>query len=336
MRAAIYGAGAMGTVLGAYITKNGGSIDLISRNREHIAALRSGGAHIVGEAEFTVPVKAYLPEEMEGEYDVIFLMTKQRHNAEILKFLSPYLAEDGVVCTTQNGLPEPLVGEIVGKERCCGCAVSWGATFLGKGSARLTTRTDALEFALGTIYGNCNRLEDVRNLLSLMGKVTVEENFVGARWSKLTINCAFSGISALTGLTFGQICDNKYARKVAQAVLKECFDMAKVCGIRPAKVQGHNVERILGYRGPFTKWLSYMIIPLAMKKHRDIISGMYCDLAAGRLCEIDFINGAALAYAKKKGADGPLNSIICNGVHEIERGERTISPKNLELFKNLV
>ena len=116
MRAAIYGAGAMGTVLGAYITKNGGSIDLISRNREHIAALRSGGAHIVGEAEFTVPVKAYLPEEMEGEYDVIFLMTKQRHNAEILKFLSPYLAEDGVVCTTQNGLPEPLVGEIVGKE----------------------------------------------------------------------------------------------------------------------------------------------------------------------------------------------------------------------------
>ena len=107
---------------------------------------------------------------------------------------------------------------------------------------------------------------------------------------------------------------------MAQAVLKECFDMAKVCGIRPAKVQGHNVEKILGYRGPFTKWLSYMIIPLAMKKHRDIISGMYCDLAAGRLCEIDFINGAALAYAKKKGADGPLNSIICNGVHEIERG----------------
>ena len=299
MRAAIYGAGAMGTVLGAYITKNGGQIDLVSRNKEHIAALRSGGAHICGEADFPVPVSALLPEEMEGRYDIILLMTKQRGNGDILRFLLPHIAEGGMVCTMQNGLPEPSVADVVGEERCCGCAVSWGATFLGRGEARLTTRTDALEFALGTLYRNGEKLGAVQDLVWLMGKVTVEDNFIGARWSKLTINCAFSGVSALTGYTFGQICDDRYARKVAQAVLKECFDVAVACGIKPAPVQGHNVAAILGYRGAFKKWLSYHIIPVAMKKHREIISGMYCDLSAGRPCEIDFINGVPPRYAQR-------------------------------------
>lgn len=336
MRAAIYGAGAMGTVLGAYITKNGGQIDLASRNKEHIAALRSGGAHICGEADFTVPVSALLPEEMEGRYDIILLMTKQRGNGDILRFLLPHIAEGGMVCTMQNGLPEPSVADVVGEERCCGCAVSWGATFLGRGEARLTTRTDALEFALGTLYRNGEKLGAVADLLSLMGKVTVEDNFIGARWSKLTINCAFSGVSALTGYTFGQICDDRYARKVAQAVLKECFDVAVACGIKPAPVQGHNVAAILGYRGAFKKWLSYHIIPVAMKKHREIISGMYCDLSAGRPCEIDFINGVAADYGRRVCRPATLNELIVSSVHEIERGERAITPDNLKIFEKYV
>ena len=97
MRVAIYGAGAMGTVLGAFVTKNGGSPDLITRNAAHVAALKKGGAHITGTVDFTVPVSALLPDEMEGEYDVIFLMTKQRANKEILQFLLPHLKSDGIV-----------------------------------------------------------------------------------------------------------------------------------------------------------------------------------------------------------------------------------------------
>ena len=55
-RYAIYGAGSLGTVLGAYITKNGGHIDLIKRNKAHVEALRKNGAKIMGTVEMTVPV----------------------------------------------------------------------------------------------------------------------------------------------------------------------------------------------------------------------------------------------------------------------------------------
>jgi len=61
MRLAIYGAGAMGTILGAYLAKSGENIDLISRNEAHIEGLKNYGAHIIGKIDFTQKVNALLP-----------------------------------------------------------------------------------------------------------------------------------------------------------------------------------------------------------------------------------------------------------------------------------
>ena len=139
MKAMIYGAGALGTVLGAYIARAGRKIDLVNRNEKHVAALKEGGAHIVGTVEFTQKVSALLPSELTEQYDVIILMTKQQHNAQVVGFLKNYLKEDGAICTCQNGLPEPGIAEIVGADRTLGCAIAWGATFHGEGVSELTT-----------------------------------------------------------------------------------------------------------------------------------------------------------------------------------------------------
>ena len=48
MKCAIYGAGSLGTVLGAYLTEGGIDVDLVNRNRAHVAALREHGAVITG------------------------------------------------------------------------------------------------------------------------------------------------------------------------------------------------------------------------------------------------------------------------------------------------
>lgn len=115
MRSAIYGAGSLGTILGAFITKKGGQVDLINHNKAHVAALRGKGAKVVGTVELTQPVTALTEEEMTGEYDAIFLMTKQLDNAAVVTMLKGFLAPDGVIVTLQNGLPELLISEIVGR-----------------------------------------------------------------------------------------------------------------------------------------------------------------------------------------------------------------------------
>ena len=52
MRIAIMGAGSLGTILGAYITKAGYQVDLIDAYKEHVDALNEKGAHVVGTVDF--------------------------------------------------------------------------------------------------------------------------------------------------------------------------------------------------------------------------------------------------------------------------------------------
>jgi 2-dehydropantoate 2-reductase len=329
MRTAIYGAGAMGTVLGAYISKSGQDIQLITRNKAHVEALNKNGAHIIGTVDFTSKVNAILPEQMTGKYDVIFLMTKQRDNAQIARFLLPYLAEGGVVCTTQNGLPEPQLATILGEENTIGCAISWGATYVEAGVAALTSSPDKLTFALGSTFGKNKKVEKVSPILSLMGGVTIEENFIGARWSKLLVNSAFSSLSAVTGFTFGEVAKDKTSRKLAQAILKEGMDVAASSNITPAKIQGHDIVKLLGYKTTLKKWLSYKLIPLAMKGHKDIISGMYYDLSNGRLCDIDYVCGVIASYGKKCGVKTPVADSVISLAHSIEHGENKVDKANI-------
>ena len=220
MRVAIYGAGSLGTILGAFISKAGVPVELINRNKAHIEALKNKGAQVVGTMQFCQPVIAYTPDEMSGQYDILFLMTKQQHNAVVVQMLKKYLAADGVLVTFQNGLPEMQIAEVLGEERVLGSTVAWGATLQSPSVCELTSEPDALSFSLGAISDKRSKhFAKVKELLELMGKVDVEENFLGTRWSKLLINASFSGMSAVLGCTFGEAAGPKESRKVVQAII---------------------------------------------------------------------------------------------------------------------
>ncbi len=333
MRVAIYGAGSLGTILGAYITRAGEQIELINRNKAHIEALQTFGAQIVGTVYFTQRVKAYTPAEMSGKYDILFLMTKQQHNAEVVTMLKDFLADDGVIVTFQNGLPEPQIAEIVGAERVLGCTVAWGATMQSAGVCELTSAPDALSFSLGAISTKRNKhFDTVKSLLEKMGTVDVEENFLGTRWSKLLINASFSGMSAVLGCTFGEAAGPRASRRVVQALIKECIDVCKAGGIRIEPVQGKDIVKLLDYSNPIKKAFSSFIIPIAIRKHAKLKASMLQDLEKGKLTEVDAINGAVSDYGRKVGCPTPMNDKVVEIIHRIERGELQPSAENLSLF----
>ena len=333
MRTAIYGAGSLGTILGAFIEKNGGHADLINRNRAHVAALQEKGAHVTGTVDFTQAVTACTPEEMSGTYDIIFLMTKQQHNAEVVTFLQGFLAADGVIVTLQNGLPEQGIAAIVGEDRVLGCTVAWGATMLSPGVCELTSSPDSLTFSLGSISARPNgHLPEVKSLLELMGPVTVEQNFIGTRWSKLLINSALSGMSAVLGCTFGEAAAGWRSRKVVLALIKECIDVCEAAGIRIEPVQGKDAVKLLNYHGPVKKLLSLLILPIAIKKHARLKASMLQDIEHGKKTEVDAINGAIAAFGRETGFPTPMNEKVTGLIHRIEAGELRPSPDNLRFF----
>lgn len=334
---AIYGAGSLGTILGAFITQNGGEVELINRNRAHVDALNEKGARITGTVDMTVPVHAITPDEMEGTYDIILLLTKQLQNAEVVTYLLDYLAEDGVIVTLQNGLPEPGIAEIVGPERTMGCVVEWGATMTAPGVCSLTSEPDSLSFHMGKMKGiSDEQFSKVKALLELMCPVHEEKNLLGARWSKLLINATFSGLGTVIGGLFGDVSESREARKIAIRCMKECIDVGHAAGIKFAPVQKKNIVRLFYYKSKLKRAFASALLPIAMKKHRDIEPSMLQDLKNGKPCEVDAINGMICRIGRKYDVPTPINDMIYTVIRNIQDGQLEPHVSNLQYFENLI
>ena len=350
----IYGAGSMGTALGAFFGKAGIAADLVSRDKEHIEVLKKEGAKIGGTVSFSVPPfdgmdgrgLAMLPDDMQRgtsdakrlgaslqkKYDVIFLLTKQIDNAATANMLKSFISPDGVVCTMQNGIPEPELADILGPQKVLGCVCVWGAIKTSAGRVDLATEPDGMSFGLGSLSaGQHPMLPAVRDLLEKICPVTVEPNFIGVRWSKLLINAAFSGMSAVTGYNFGTVAADKRSRDCALHVIKECINVCNAAKVKIEPVQGKDIARFLDFNNSLQKVKASIVLRIAIRKHRAITSGMLKDLDRGRLCQIEDINGVVCAWGEKYGVLTPFNDRIVKIVHSIERNECKYSPQNLEL-----
>ena len=339
---AVYGAGAMGTVLGALLTKTGNEVDLITRNKAHIDGLKTKGAVIRCSAVdkvWEIPVVAFSPDEMTEKYDIIFLMTKQRENKKIVEFLLPYLEPDGIICTTQNGFPERSVAEIIGKERTYGAVLTWGANFVGCGEVELTSTPSAMRMQVGGYENSNERTAEIVELLKPIGREIESEEFVkatdnlaGVRWSKLALNSAFSGLSVVTGLTFGEIAKRRKSLLIAVDILQETLAVANESGVKLEPMQGKDMQKLLGGSKFFARLKGLIILPLAMKKHKNLVSGMLKDLQNGKKCEIDYINGVVVAVGKEFGVETPQNEKVVEITHGIENGLYENSYENVDFF----
>ena len=188
-------------------------------------------------------------------------------------------------------------------------------------------------------YGDGEKLPLLKEILSHAGKATGNEDFVkttdnllGARWAKLAINAAFSGLSVVTGMTFGRVAKKHKTRRLALGILRECILVAKAGGVTLATMQGHDMEKLLGGETPMKRIFAYMVLPFAMRKHKKLVSGMLKDIENGRKCEIDFVSGVVVKEGAKVGVDTPLCRQVVEMAHGIENGLYEISYKNVDFF----
>ena len=130
MRIALLGAGSIGTILGALISRGGENIVLVDSYKNQVESLNQNGAKIIGFMDCIIPVKAILPNEMSGKYDLIISTTKQTTLTESLTNALPFMHDQTIVLTLQNGIPEDISKRIVGEERVMGGGVEFGASWV--------------------------------------------------------------------------------------------------------------------------------------------------------------------------------------------------------------
>ncbi|MFS0574454.1 2-dehydropantoate 2-reductase [Sporosarcina sp. 179-K 3D1 HS] len=339
MRIAIMGAGSLGTIIGALIADGGENVELIDINRSHVDALNKSGAKLSGFINKTIPVRAITPDELQGQYDLVFLLTKQVYNKESLAQLLPCLHAESIVCTLQNGVPENDVASSVGAERTIGGVVGFGATWKGHGQSELTTEWDIVKkyaFDIGEVNGELTpRLEKVKAVLDHVGHCNITSDIMGIKWSKLLMNATFSGMSAALGCTFGEVLSNKGAMESLAHIADETIKTAHSLGVRLATMQGKDME-FLELKANESVQEKMEFYHEVWNPHKNLKASMLQDLEKKIKTEINFINGHVSENGRKNGIPTPFNDLVVELVTAAEQLQVVPDMSvNLEHFKRL-
>ncbi len=133
-RMLVWGAGAIGGTIGAYLLRDGFDVTFVDVAADHVQAMSDRGLSITGPfGDFNVTAPAFTPETLKGQWDTILLCTKAQHTAAAAQALAPHLSPDGVVVSIQNGLNPLIINEFIPPERVLGSFVNFGADYLEPG-----------------------------------------------------------------------------------------------------------------------------------------------------------------------------------------------------------
>ncbi len=292
MKIGIYGAGAIGGLLGARLVKAGFEVTLIARG-PHLEAMRSKGLRLIGEGDgFTIPVRATGDPAEAGQQDYVLVALKSAAVAGVVDKMPPLLGDKTAVVMAVNGLPwwyfHALEGPLrdrrlasvdpedkqwtaIGPERVIGCVVYPAAEVVKPGVVR---HVSGDRFALGEPDGRRSaRVEALSRAFIAAGfKAPVRTDIRTEIWVKLWGNVAFNPISALTGATLRRICEDPATRALARRIMDEVEAIAGRLGVKmPIDVE----RRIAG--------------AAAIGEHK---TSMLQDLERGRPLELDAVVGA--------------------------------------------
>ena len=330
LRVAVVGAGAIGGTVGAYLVRAGHHVTFVDVVPEHVAAIRERGLRIEGPIDaFSVRAPAYAPDEVPGSFDTVFLCVKAHATEAAARGTLPFLADDGVVVSLQNGLNELVIAEVVGAERTMGCFVNFGADYLEPGVIHYGGRG---AFVLGELDGrDTPRLRAVHAAVrAFEPDAVVTPNIFGYLWSKLAVG---SMIFA-TALTDDGIADC-YAmpayRPLFAAIAREVLGVAQAHGVALEPFDGFDPSAFLPGVAPEVTERSLDAMVAFNRRSAKTHSGVWRDLAVRkRKTEGEAQLGPIPRQAAAAGRAAPLVERILELVCEVEDGARPRGRANLD------
>ena len=325
----IWGAGAIGGTLGAYLVRAGHDVLFVEKDADHVGAMNRDGLHIEGPIEaFHVPARAVTPDRVTGAFERIMLCVKAHHTEGAAKALLPHLSADGYVVSLQNGLNELVIADVVGKARTVGAFVNFGADYMSPGVVHFGGRG---AFVLGELDGAMTpRLAALLALARQFepGAVAVPDIF-GYLWGKL----GYGALLFATALTNASICDALAAREAHPLYVALAFEATGVAareGVAPRGFNGYEPAAFTPGAEPAKAEASFAAMVAHNAKSAKTHSGIWRDLAVRkRPTEVDAQLGPIVASGARHGVPTPVTKGLIAMIHEIEDGKRALDWANL-------
>jgi len=334
---AVLGTGANGSCTAADLHNAGLDVVLIDQWPAHVEAMRANGLKIsMPNEEVHADVRAYHLCDvctLNQTFDIVFLMTKAYDTRWPAEFIKPYLADDGLLIGLQNAMTVDDIAEIVGASRTIGCVVELSSEIFTPGLVQRNTDREKTWFGLGSIDPSTDeRLPEVKQLLSHVGKVTVQPNILSAKWMKLVVNAMCLGPYAAMGLKLSETGELQGMRELALKAGTEALELGQHLG--------YSIEPIFGLTADDIAGSNQLLETLLDKLSHDVgPRARDCclqDHLKGRYSEVDIINGRVVDEWKKRGRDAPANAAIVELTRRIQSGELEPQRDNMTIAKGLL
>ena len=302
MKVAIIGAGAMGSLLGGYLSLGGHDVSLIDVNADHVAAINKAGLVIDRTTDsFYAKPKAGRAQDFKEAQNFIVIFTKGAHTEEALVPALHLVDERTWVLTAQNGLGNAeIIARHVSWDRIAIGTISLAATLSGPGHLTLQAGGDLRIWAANGSHSDAVvRLAKAIDASGLECKA--DPKVESAIWEKIAFNAAINSLTAVTKYRVGELGDIPAGRTLAELVASE------VAQIASARRIGFDLSHV------------HSLFDLAFTQHREHQPSMLRDILAGRETEIENINGALVAEAHRLGLQAPVTETLLLLVRLTER-----------------
>ena len=324
----IWGAGAIGGTIGAYLARAGEDVLLVDQAEDHVAAMQHGGLAIEGPIEtFTVPVRAATPATVQGRFARILLSVKAHHTETATRELLPHLATGGYIASFQNGLNELVIGDLAGPANVVGAFVNFGADYLAPGRILYGGRGACV---VGEVDGRVTpRVTALRDLLTKFEPDAIAtDDIMGYLWGKLGYG-ALLFATALTDDAIADVLDDKAHRKVLMATAREAIAVATAQGVTPRGFNGFDPVAFAPGGSDAGVAASMDAMVAFNRRSAKSHSGIWRDLAVRkRRTEVDAQLGPVVTQGAAAGLPTPVTRRLIALIHAIEDG-RKLSRENL-------
>lgn len=326
MKLGIIGAGAIGSLVAAELTKAGHDVLLIGR-KDHVAAITKDGL-LVRRPDGSERVKIKAAETLPSEFPLVVFATKTQDIEEAYYQNAKFL-EDSLVLTTQNGVQaDNLLSSHFNPEQIISSIVMFGATYTKPGEVTVNFPGD---WIIGKPYvPNDARVHEIAAEFRKTLPVVVSDRIMGMKWLKLFIN--FNNcIPALIGKPMQETFADLDFCRLSVRLLQEGVAIVKSAKIDLVSLPNFPVERILGLAGMPLEQAAGIVNKTLTALSRDPLYGSILQsIMRGKTSEIDFINGEVVLLASSLRDDAPLNRKVVRMVHEVEERGRFFSPEDVK------
>jgi 2-dehydropantoate 2-reductase len=315
-RIAIIGAGAIGSVLGAFLSRAGQDVTLIGR-RMQVNAVRQNGLRVDGAlGSFSLRLPA--AEALDFRPDFAFLTVKTQDVLAALEANRGFLTDVPLV-TFQNGVrSDELAAGLLPKSQILSTVVNISASYLTPGTVTVVYPGP---LTIGRPFGAPDAL--VQTVATLLGHVVptrISANIQGVHWLKLIFNLN-NAFPALLDMSLHEAYADAYLRQLAARVMGEGLQVANRAGIRLESLPEASVMlfRLLGTLPPGLAGLLIAFRARRIKSQWPLLGSTLQSLRRGRATEIDYLNGEIVRLGEKTGMRTPLNGAMVDMVHHVEQ-----------------